>query len=171
VLRAARVRYGCASRTLHLRVAFDSLAGRKGMLHVASAFCRLHGMLHVAFGMLHVAFGMLHIAFGMLHVAFDLPPLVDGFRKLLEHRPTMTVVGAQPVPSPGADVAGVSPVPVQMLVAVSPVPVQMLVAVSPVLAQMWAGGAQSRRRCATGAPSRGADVAGLSPVPLQMCHG
>ena len=69
----------------------------------------------------------------------------------------MTVVGAQPVPSPGADVAGVSPVPVQMFVAVSPV-----------LAQMWAGGAQSRRRCATGEPSRGADVAGLSPRPLQM---
>ena len=125
MLRAARVRVGCASRTLHLRVAFDSLAGRKGMLHVASAFCRLHGMLHVAFGMLHVAFGILHVAFGILHVAFDLPLLVDGFRKLLEDRPTMTVVGAQPVPSPGADVAGVSPVPVQMFVAVSPVPAQM----------------------------------------------
>jgi hypothetical protein len=125
VLRAARVRVGCASRTLHLRVAFDSLAGRKGMLHVASAFCRLHGMLHVAFGMLHVAFGMLHVAFGMLHVAFDLPPLVDGFRKLLEDRPTMTVVGAQPVPSPGADVARGEPSRGADVAGASPGPAQM----------------------------------------------
>ncbi len=51
-------------------------------------------------------------------------------------------------PSPGADVAGVSPVPVQM----------------------WQGRAQSRRRCGRGEPSPGADVwTGVSPVPVQMC--
>jgi hypothetical protein len=35
-------------------------------------------------------------------------------------------------------------------------------------AQMWAGGAQSRRRCGRGEPSPGADVGGGSPVPAQM---
>jgi hypothetical protein len=74
-------------------------------------------------------------------------------------------------PSPGADVVGVSPVP----------------------AQMWSGGAQSRCRCgrgepspsadvqprpsrahansAGGEPSPGADVGGVSPVPMQMRSG
>ena len=49
-------------------------------------------------------------------------------------------------PSPGSDVAGVSPVPVQM----------------------WQGSAQSRCRCGRGEPSPGADVAGVSPVLAQM---
>jgi hypothetical protein len=38
-------------------------------------------------------------------------------------------------------------------------------------AQMWAGGAQSRRRCGRGEPSPGADVGGGSPVPAQMWAG
>ncbi len=41
----------------------------------------------------------------------------------------------------------------------------------PVRVQMWQPGAQSRRRCGTGEPSPGADVAGGSPVPVQMCTG
>ncbi len=63
-------------------------------------------------------------------------------------------------PSPAADVAGVSPVPAQML----------------------AGRAQSRRKCERGEPSPvadvgggepspAADVAGVSPVPEQMWAG
>ncbi len=48
--------------------------------------------------------------------------------------------------SPDADVAAVSPVPVQMWAGVSPVPVQI-----------WQGGAQSRCRCGSGEPSHGAD--------------
>ncbi len=52
-------------------------------------------------------------------------------------------------PSPGADVAGVGPVPVQM----------------------WPGWAQSRRRCGRDGPSPGADVAGVGPVPVQMWPG
>jgi hypothetical protein len=52
-------------------------------------------------------------------------------------------------PSPGADVAGVRPVP----------------------AQMWPGRARSRRRCGRGEPSPGADVARVGPVPAQMWHG
>jgi hypothetical protein len=53
--------------------------------------------------------------------------------------------------------------------------------VSPVPVQMWAGRAQSRRRCGKGEPSPGADVVGMSPcpgadvgrvspVPVQMWH-
>jgi hypothetical protein len=38
-------------------------------------------------------------------------------------------------------------------------------------AQMWAGWAQSRRRCGQGEPSPGAGVAGLGPVPAQMWAG
>jgi hypothetical protein len=52
-------------------------------------------------------------------------------------------------PSPGADVGGASPVPVQMS----------------------QGRAQSRRRCGRGEPSHGADVGGASPVPAQMWPG
>jgi hypothetical protein len=52
-------------------------------------------------------------------------------------------------PSPGADVAGASPVP----------------------AQMWQGRAQSRRRCGRGERSPGADVAGASAVPAQVWQG
>jgi hypothetical protein len=48
-------------------------------------------------------------------------------------------------PSPGADVAGVSPVPVQM----------------------WQGRGQSRCRCGKVEASPGADVAGVSPVPVR----
>jgi hypothetical protein len=49
-------------------------------------------------------------------------------------------------------------------------------AARPVLAQMWQrclrqGRAQFRRRCARGEPSPGADVAGASPVPVQMWEG
>jgi hypothetical protein len=51
--------------------------------------------------------------------------------------------------SPGADVAGVSPVPVQM----------------------WQGRAQSRCRCGRGEPSPGADVAEVSLVPMRMWQG
>ena len=43
------------------------------------------------------------------------------------------------MPGPGADVAGVSPVSVQMLAAASPVLVQMSAGVSPVPVQMWQG--------------------------------
>jgi hypothetical protein len=50
------------------------------------------------------------------------------------------------VRSPGADVAGVSPAPVQMR----------------------KGRAHSRCRSGRGEPSPGADVAGVSPVPVQM---
>ncbi len=57
--------------------------------------------------------------------------------------------GARGEPSPGADVAGASPVPVQM----------------------WQGQAQSWCRCGCGEPSPGADVAGVSRVPVQMCQG
>ena len=49
-------------------------------------------------------------------------------------------------PSPGGDVAGAGPVPVQIVATVSPV-----------LGQMWRG-----------EPNPGADVAGVSPVPAQM---
>jgi hypothetical protein len=52
--------------------------------------------------------------------------------------------------SPGADVAGVGPVLVQMWQGVRPVPVQTWTGVSPVLAQMWTGGGpvgDHRRRC------------------------
>jgi hypothetical protein len=49
-------------------------------------------------------------------------------------------------PSPGADVGGMSPVPVQMR----------------------QGRAQSRCRCGRGEPSPGADVAGVGPIPVQM---
>ncbi len=49
---------------------------------------------------------------------------------------------AHAVRSPGADVAGVSPVPVQM----------------------WQRRARSQCRCGRGAPSPGADVAGVGPV-------
>jgi hypothetical protein len=52
-------------------------------------------------------------------------------------------------PSPGADAAGASPVPVQM----------------------WPGRAQSRCRCGRGEPSPGADAAAASPVPVQMWPG
>ena len=51
---------------------------------------------------------------------------------------TMFLQSMQASPSPGADVAGASPV----------------------LAQMWRGRARSWRRCGGGEPSRGADVAG-----------
>jgi hypothetical protein len=44
-------------------------------------------------------------------------------------------------PGPGADVGGVSPVPVQM----------------------WAGGVRSRCKCGRGEPGPGADVGGVSP--------
>jgi hypothetical protein len=52
-------------------------------------------------------------------------------------------------PSPSADVAGASPLPVQM----------------------WHGRAQSHCRCGMGEPSPSADVAGASPVPVQMWQG
>ena len=52
-------------------------------------------------------------------------------------------------PSSGADVAGASPVPVQM----------------------WQGFARSRCRCGRGEPGPDADVAGVSPVPVQMWQG
>ncbi len=42
-------------------------------------------------------------------------------------------------PSPGTDVVGVSPVPVQMWDGASPVPVQMWDGASPVPVQMWDG--------------------------------
>jgi hypothetical protein len=51
--------------------------------------------------------------------------------------------------SPGADVAGVSPVPVQMW------PGADVAGVSPVPVQMWPG----------------ADVGGVSPVPVWMWEG
>jgi hypothetical protein len=60
-------------------------------------------------------------------------------------------------PSPGADVAGASLVPVQMawgerspgadVAGVGPVPVPMWQRASPVPVQMWQGRAQSRYRC------------------------
>jgi hypothetical protein len=59
------------------------------------------------------------------------------------------LIGVKAQVSPGADVGGVGPVPVQM----------------------WEGWAQSRRRCGRGEPSPGADVAGVSPVPMQMWQG
>ena len=37
--------------------------------------------------------------------------------------------------------------------------------------QMWQRSAQSRCRCGGGEPSPGADVAGVSPVPVQMWRG
>ena len=37
--------------------------------------------------------------------------------------------------------------------------------------QMWQGWAQSRCRSGSGNPSPGADVAGVSPVLVQMWHG
>ncbi len=49
-------------------------------------------------------------------------------------------------PSPGADVAGVSPVP----------------------AQMWQGWAESRRRCGSRERGVGACVGGVGRVPAQM---
>ena len=52
-------------------------------------------------------------------------------------------LGGCVLPSPGAEVAGVSPVPVQM----------------------WQRCAQSRCRCGSGTPSPGADVAAVRPVP------
>jgi hypothetical protein len=76
------------------------------------------------------------------------------------------VCGSSSTCSPGADVGGVSPVPVQMWVDwVSPVPLQMWVDwVSPVPVQMWAAGmspcapaqlrldVQSWCRCGRGEP-------------------
>ncbi len=41
----------------------------------------------------------------------------------------------------------------------------------PVPAQIWAGRAQSRRRCGWGEPSPGANVGGASPVLAQMLAG
>ena len=38
-------------------------------------------------------------------------------------------------------------------------------------AQMWAGRAHPRRRCGWGEPSPGADVGGVSRVPVQTCAG
>jgi hypothetical protein len=77
-------------------------------------------------------------------------------------------------PSPGTDVAGRAPVPVQMLEGRAPVPVQMWPRCRPVSAQMWQGAstvpvqmlegrAQSRCRCGRDEPSPGADVGGVSP--------
>jgi len=57
--------------------------------------------------------------------------------------------GMQVAPSPGADVGGVSLVPVQM----------------------WQRRAQSRCRCGRGELSPGADVAAASPVPVPMWPG
>jgi hypothetical protein len=86
-------------------------------------------------------------------------------------------------PSPGADVAGVRPVPVQMWQGCAPVPGQMWEGASPVLMQMWQrmgpvpvqmwhGWAQSRCRCGMGGPSADADMAtGTGPVPVQMWQG
>ena len=37
--------------------------------------------------------------------------------------------------------------------------------------QMWQGRGQSRCRCGGGEPSPGADVGGVSPVPVQMWAG
>ena len=56
---------------------------------------------------------------------------------------------------------------------VSPVPAQMWLGVSPVVTQLRAprAQAQSRRRCGGGEPSPGADVAGVSPVQVQMWQG
>jgi hypothetical protein len=42
--------------------------------------------------------------------------------------------------------------------------------VSPVLVPMWQGCAQSWCRCGRGEPSPGADVVGVSPVLVPMCH-
>ena len=95
-------------------------------------------------------------------------------------------------PSPGADVAAVCPVPVQMWQRCAqsrrrcgsgaPSPGADVAAVCPVPAQMWQRCAQSRRRCGSGepgpgvdaagmSPSPGADVAGVSPVAVQMWAG
>ncbi len=57
--------------------------------------------------------------------------------------------GGRGEPSPGAEVAAVSPVPVQS----------------------WQGRAQSRCRVGRGEPSPGAEVAGASPVPVQRWQG
>ena len=56
---------------------------------------------------------------------------------------------------------------------VSPVPAQMWLGVSPVVTQLRAPRAQapSRRRCGRGEPSPSADVAGVSPVQVQMWQG
>ena len=50
----------------------------------------------------------------------------------------------------------------------APVPAQMWQGASPVLVQMWPGWAQSWCRYGSGEPSPGADVAGVSPAPVQM---
>jgi hypothetical protein len=71
---------------------------------------------------------------------------------------------------------GRSPVPVQMRAGMSPAPVQMgerspgadVAAVSAILVQMWPGRAQSRCRCGSGERNPSTDVAGVSPVPVQM---
>ena len=47
--------------------------------------------------------------------------------------------GAAGEPSPRADVAGVSSVPVQVWAGASPVPVKLWVGVSPVPVRMWRG--------------------------------
>jgi hypothetical protein len=80
--------------------------------------------------------------------------------------------------NPGADVAGASPVPVQMWQGRAqsrcrcgrgePSPGADVAGASPVPVQMWQGRAQSRRRCGKGEPSPGADVAGASPWLTQL---
>jgi hypothetical protein len=79
-------------------------------------------------------------------------------------------------PSPGADVGGVGPVPMQMWQGWAqswcrcgrgePSPGADVGGVGPVLMQMWQGWAQSWCRCGRGGPSPGADVGGVSPVPV-----
>ena len=64
-------------------------------------------------------------------------------------------------PSPGADVAGVGPVPVQMWAGTGPVPVQMWAGASPVPVQMWAGASPVPEQM----------WAGAGPVLVQMWAG
>jgi hypothetical protein len=73
-------------------------------------------------------------------------------------------------PSPGAAVAGASPVPVRMWWGRAS-PGADVAGASPVPAQMWQGRAQSWCGCGRGEPSPGADVAGASPVPVRMWQG
>ena len=73
------------------------------------------------------------------------------------------------LPSPGADVAGVSPVPSQMWQG-EPSPGADVAGVSPVPSQMWQGRAKSQCRCGRGEPSPGADAGDVSSFsPAQMC--
>jgi hypothetical protein len=78
-------------------------------------------------------------------------------------------------PSPGADVAGVGPVPVQMgLDRPGPRADAGVFRMNRLRQSPHRRGRsepQSRRRCGGGAPSPGADVAGVRPVPVQMWQG